>query len=215
MSPDQDQYQDGNVQELRRLLAVPTERDFPAGRRIQREEHLMRSWRTMADELTGGRRRRVQKRFALGLAAAAVAAGVTVAVPNGTQTPAYAVEANQDGTLTISIHELDWLGKPQQFDQLAHKIRSAGFTAIIDKVPAGRSCQRDRGELLEQEKSGDGKWDYSYTMTHADAFLVEEYLPGPLKGSDRQSAHFYRQKFIKGPVTPCSPVGHAQPDQPR
>jgi hypothetical protein len=120
VSPDQDQYQDGNVQELRRLLAVPTEPDFPAGRRIQREEHLMRSWRTMADELTGGRRRRVQKGFALGLTAAAIAAGVTVAVPNGTLTPAYAVAENQDGTLTISIHELDWLGKPQQFDQLAH-----------------------------------------------------------------------------------------------
>ncbi|WP_461064114.1 hypothetical protein [Streptomyces pseudoechinosporeus] len=202
-----DQHRDGDVQELRRLLAVPAERDFPAGRRIQREEHLMRSWRTMKEQRTGGRKRQVQKRFALGLAAAAIAAGVTVAVPGGTETPAYAVEKNPDGTLTVSLRDLDWWGDPQHFDRLAAEIRAAGFTAIIDKVPPGKRCQFDRGELLKQEKFGDGKGDYRYVMTHADAYLVEEHLPGPWpKGSEMRSAHFFRQTFIKGPVKPCNPV---------
>ncbi|WP_157857338.1 hypothetical protein [Streptomyces yerevanensis] len=211
-----DEHQDGDVQELRRLLAVPAERDFPVGRRIQREEHLMRSWRTMTGERTGGRKRRVQKRFALGLAAAAIAAGVTVAVPNGTETPAYAVEKNPDGTLTVSLRDLDWWGDPQHFEKLARKIRAAGFTAIIDKVPPGKTCQLDRGEHLKQKKSGDGKWDYKYVMTHADAYLVEENLPGPKpKGSEMQSSHAFRQTFIKGPVKPCNPVSHPQPKLPQ
>ncbi|MEU1531713.1 hypothetical protein [Streptomyces fagopyri] len=54
---------------------------------------------------------------------------------------AYAVEKNPDGTLTVSLHELDWLGDPQHFDQLASKIRAAGFTAIVDKVLPGESCK--------------------------------------------------------------------------
>ncbi|NGO07093.1 hypothetical protein G5C60_05350 [Streptomyces sp. HC44] len=211
-----DQHQDGDVQELRRLLAVPAERDFPAGRRIQREEHLMRSWRTMKEQRTGGRKRQVQKRFALGLAAAAIAAGVIVAVPNGTQTPAYAVEKNPDGTLTVSLRDLDWWGDPEQFEKLARKIRAAGFTAIVDKVPAGKRCQRDRGEHLKQEKFGDGKWDYRYVMTHADTYLVEENLAGPKpKGSDMRPAGFFKQTFIKGPAKPCDPVSHPQPKPPQ
>lgn len=201
-----DRHQSGDVEELCRLLAVPAERDFPAGRRIQREEHLMRSWRTMKEQRTGGRKRQVQKRFALGLAAAAIAAGVTVAVPNGTQTPAYAVEKNPDGTLTVSFRDLDWRGNPQQFEKLARKIRAAGFTAIVDKVPAGKACQFDRGEPLKVDKSGDGTWDYRYVMTHADTYLVEENLPGPEpKGSDMRPSHTFRQTFIKGPAKPCNP----------
>ncbi|MGW3648894.1 hypothetical protein [Streptomyces sp. NPDC000878] len=130
-----DREQDGDVRELRRLLAVPAERDFPDGRRIQREEHLMRSWRTMAGQRTGGRGRRVGQRLAMGLAAAAIAAGVTVAMPGGTESgtdsgkkaekgteqgteqtgpgkntevaPAgFAVEKNSDGTLTIYLKEV-------------------------------------------------------------------------------------------------------------
>ncbi|MFJ9704562.1 hypothetical protein [Streptomyces sp. NPDC101234] len=164
----------------------------------------MRSWRTMEEERTGGRRRRVQKRFVWGLAAAAIAAGVTVAVPNGTQTPAYAVEKNPDGTLTVSLRDLDWSGGPQQFRQLADRIRAAGFTAVIDKIPPGRHCRLDRGKLLNQQRSGDGKGGYKYVMTHADAFLVEEHLPGPIrKGPAVQYAHYFKPSFIKGPVEPC------------
>ncbi|WP_123975491.1 MULTISPECIES: hypothetical protein [Streptomyces] len=195
---------DSDVEELRRLLAVPDERGFPVGRRIQREEHLMRSWRTMEEERTGGRRRRVQKRFAWGLAAAAIAAGVTVAVPGGTQTPAYAVEKNPDGTLTVSVRDLDWSGGPQQFRQLADRIRAAGFTAVIDKIPPGKLCRPDRGEPLNPQRPGDGKGSYTYVMTHADAFLVEEHLPGPTrKGSAVRYAHYFKPSFIKGPVEPC------------
>ncbi|MEW2396859.1 hypothetical protein [Streptomyces sp. NPDC046862] len=210
-----DREQDGDVRALRRLLAVPAERDLPAGRRIQREEHLMRSLRTMTEERTGWRGGWVQKRFALGLAAAAIAAGAIVAVPGGavpggTESEAYAVEKNSDGTLSVYLRDLDWSGDPQHFDQLAARIRAAGFTAIVDKVPPGKRCRFDRGEHLKQEKSGDGKWDYRYVMTHADAYLVEENLPGrATKGWEW--AHSFRNTFIKGPVKPCDPVSMKLP----
>ncbi|UUU25686.1 hypothetical protein [Streptomyces sp. DSM 40750] len=209
---------DGDVRELRRLLAVPAERDLPAGRRIQREEHLMRSWRTMDKEGTGGREhgRRVRRRFAWGLAAASIVAGVAVAVPGGTETPAYAVEKNPDGTLTISIRDLDWWGDPQHFERLAREIRAAGFTAIVDKIPAGKTCRLDRGTPLNQRKTGDGKWGYQYVMTHADAYVVEEYLPGSgPKGSDMRRARAFRYMFFKGQVKPCDPVSRPQLKPPR
>ncbi|MEV6008195.1 hypothetical protein AB0M29_15405 [Streptomyces sp. NPDC051976] len=199
-----EEHQDSDVQELRRLLAVPAERDFPAGRRIQREEHLMRGVRTMNEQptttnTTSGRRRRIRKRFAWSLAAAAVAAGAALVLPNGTQTPAYAVEKNPDGTLTVSLRDLNWSGDPHHFDRLAAKIRAAGFTAVIEKIPSGESCQPHRGIPLPQQKYGHGRWDYRYVMTHADTYLVEDHLP------DGHSAHFFHEAFIKGPTKPCHP----------
>lgn len=173
----------------------------------------MRGWRTMKAEHTGGSGLRTRKRFAWGLAAAAIAAGVTVAMPDGpTTTPAYAVEKNADGTLTVSVRDLDWHGDPEQFERLAKKIRAAGFTAIVDKVPPGKRCALDRGKPLKQRNVGDGKWSYQYVMTHADAFLVEENLPGAApKGSDWESPRSFRYAFIKGRFKPCDPVDTQSP----
>ncbi|MFF3373103.1 hypothetical protein ACFYXF_09085 [Streptomyces sp. NPDC002680] len=93
-----DHEQDGDVRELRRLLAVPAERDFPEGRQVQREEHLMRGLRTLAGQRTDGRGRRVGQRLAMGLAAAAVAAGVTVALPGGSDSGTESGKKAENGT---------------------------------------------------------------------------------------------------------------------
>lgn len=235
-----DQGQDGDVRELRRLLAVPAERDFPEGRRVQREEHLMRSLRTLAGQRTDGRGRRVGQRLAMGLAAAAVAAGVTVALPGGSDSgtesgkktekgaeqgtekgtgtgtgkktdvvPAgYALKKNANGTLTIYLKELSmWSnGDAAHFKEMTAKIRAAGFTAVVENLHPDKTCQEDRGEVMEPEKTGDGDWDYRYVMTHADTYLLT--VRAPVAGQKRSGTTqptFYQDRFIKGPVKPCDP----------
>ncbi|MFJ9446316.1 CU044_5270 family protein [Kitasatospora sp. NPDC101235] len=92
-------HDDSDLRALRRMLPVPAERDFPPGRRHQREEHLMSSWLQMARQDNKSRSSRlpasVPRRRVLALAgtAAAVGAltlGVTVLLPGTSSTPAAA-----------------------------------------------------------------------------------------------------------------------------
>ncbi|UIX30621.1 hypothetical protein [Streptomyces sp. GQFP] len=126
-----DQEQDGDVRELRRLLAVPAERDFPEGRRVQREEHLMRSLRTLAGQRTDGRGRRVGQRLAMGLAAAAVAAGVTVALPGGSDSGTESGKKAEKGT-----------------EQGTEKGTGTGNGKKTDVVPAGYALKKNANGTL-------------------------------------------------------------------
>lgn len=88
MNPDRNQ--DDDLQRLRWMLPVPAERDFPAGRRLQREEHLMTSWLAMSHRperrrgsLVAGavplRRGLLRRRWTVSAAlVAAAATGITV-----------------------------------------------------------------------------------------------------------------------------------------
>ncbi|MFF8512864.1 CU044_5270 family protein [Streptomyces sp. NPDC015492] len=73
---------DDDLQALRRMLPAPAERDFPAGRRHQREDHLMTSWQKMNSTSTHGRTRRSRRLTliavptAMGALAAAYGMGV-------------------------------------------------------------------------------------------------------------------------------------------
>ncbi|MCX5233093.1 hypothetical protein [Streptomyces sp. NBC_00233] len=73
--------QDDDLQTLRRMLPVPAERDFPAGRRHQREEHLMNSLLNPAPR--PDRRKRLALRVALPVGLAASATGVVVTALSG------------------------------------------------------------------------------------------------------------------------------------
>ncbi|MBY8876125.1 hypothetical protein [Actinacidiphila acidipaludis] len=78
---------DDDLQALRRALPVPAERDFPAGRRHQREEHLMTSWLDMSHGAPERGRLAVRVGVPVAVAAAAVAAVVAVST-TGTGSPA-------------------------------------------------------------------------------------------------------------------------------
>ncbi|WP_369275952.1 hypothetical protein AB5J55_43900 [Streptomyces sp. R11] len=73
--------QGDDLQALRRMLPVPAERDFPAGRLDQREEHLMNSLLTSSSR--PDRRRRLALRVAVPVGLAAAAAGVAITVLPG------------------------------------------------------------------------------------------------------------------------------------
>jgi hypothetical protein len=68
---------DDDLQALQEMLPVPAERDFPVGRRHQREDHLMTSWLRMNSASAGRRARRQRRR--LSLIAVPVAVGALAA----------------------------------------------------------------------------------------------------------------------------------------
>lgn len=195
----------------------------------------MRSLRTLAGQRTDGRGRRVVQRLAMGLAAAAVAAGVTVAFPGGSDSgtesgkkteqgagngsengtgkkveavsAGYAVEKKPDNTLIIYLKEVTMWdeGDAKHFENMAAKIRAAGFTAVVENIPPDETCGLDRGEVIKPEKTGDGDWDYRYVMTHADTYLVTVMESDPNDKGPGTKPTFYNDRFIRGKVKPCDP----------
>jgi len=70
---------------------------------------------------------------------AATAAGVFVATGGDTASPAYAVEKQPDGSVTVAVHSLsDAVG-------LQDKLRAAGIPAVVDYTPNGKMCLEPRG----------------------------------------------------------------------
>ncbi|MFJ3904994.1 hypothetical protein [Streptomyces sp. NPDC090025] len=100
--------EDDDLRTLRRMLPVPEARDFPAGRRTQREDHLMTSLLSQShqDETVRRRRRRgVRIAVPAGIAAAAGAVALTL-LPAGTAA-AYTVEQVKDGGVKLTIAQPD------------------------------------------------------------------------------------------------------------
>lgn len=79
------------------------------------------------------------KRLALAGAAAvlvAVAAAAAVQLVSGGAAPAYAVNTNDDGTVTVEISSLgDAAG-------LESKLRDAGIRAVVQYLPPGKACKQ-------------------------------------------------------------------------
>lgn len=93
--------EDDDLQALRRQLPVPAERDFPAGRRHQREEHLMTSWLTMSRRTD--KRRNLGVRVALPVGLAAAAAGIALTALPAQTAAAYTLQTADDGVVKLTI----------------------------------------------------------------------------------------------------------------
>ncbi|WP_433515423.1 hypothetical protein ACQP2T_07260 [Nonomuraea sp. CA-143628] len=76
--------------------------------------------------------------------AAAVAAAMAVAVPLASETPAFAVIKNPDGTVTVRINEFV---RPKDLEK---RLREEGVPAVIDYVPYGQACRQPRGQIVPQ-----------------------------------------------------------------
>lgn len=88
------------------------------------------------------RRLLIRRRLLAGGAVAAIAAAAAVAVPflNGSETPAYAVTKNTDGTITLKINEFR---DPAQVEK---DLAAVGVTADVSYVKPGTRCAPDRGD---------------------------------------------------------------------
>ncbi|RVX46836.1 hypothetical protein EDD27_9744 [Nonomuraea polychroma] len=175
------------------------------------EEHLLMDLKA---EITARaeRRHRIARRLYAGGAVAALAAAAAFAVPSltGTESPAYAVSKNADGTVRVEINEFE------DADQLEQDLAKQGVRADISYLPAGKDCKPPRGKTTGQVALGpdsnaaarmrDGGLDIDPRRIGEDQTLVMAFA-----GTSQETAETKKQKtlwsltasLITGRVGPC------------
>ncbi|MET9848726.1 hypothetical protein [Streptomyces ossamyceticus] len=151
------------------------------------------------------RRGRVTPRRALvALAACAVAAGVVVGMPTSTGgSQAYAVERNDDGTVTVSVQEMLLSGDDRR--ELAERLRVEGIYVSIDRPRSGFVCAQPRGDEYSPRGEYDGTsgdfFERPYVLRHGDTLVFED--PEPVKDSVSPAGSMYA---VRGKAKPCREV---------
>ncbi|MEU7895456.1 hypothetical protein AB0B45_21695 [Nonomuraea sp. NPDC049152] len=171
------------------------------------------------------RRRRAGRRLLAGAAVAGLAAAAAIAVPllTGSETRAYAVTRNADGTIRVEVNEF------RDADKLEKDLEAMGVVAAIDYVKPGKKCQRDRGTPVD---GGKGKtfeeWQksVSYKAAHPREAgvdidpkyvakgntLVMEFTENEdqTSGPEKPRALWrFKAMVVTGAVKPCAAVDDA------
>lgn len=105
------------------------------------KEHVLMALKDEIVARNNDRRRRGRRRLFTGAAVAGLAAVAALAVPflNGSETPAYAVTKNTDGTITLKISEFR---DPARVEE---DLAAAGLTADVSYTKPGTRCAPGRG----------------------------------------------------------------------
>ncbi|MGW2154985.1 hypothetical protein [Nonomuraea sp. NPDC001699] len=176
------------------------------------EEHLLMELKAEIADRTE-RHRRVTRRLYAGGVVGILAAAAAFAVPmlTGTETSAYAVSTNADGTVRVEIKEF------KDADQLEQDLGAAGVTADITYLPPGKECKTGRGKTVgavtalgpgadAAARMRDGGLDIDPRNIGKDQTLVLEFA-----GNDKETNETRKQNtlwrltgsMIKGQVGPC------------
>ncbi|MFR9725387.1 hypothetical protein ACL02R_18760 [Streptomyces sp. MS19] len=140
---------------------------------LQREAHL-----AAAENPAPARRaRRTRLRVATGLAAATAIAGSTLAFPGGTAPTAYAVEHNDDGTVSLFLVD-ELTVDAQQQAALADELRAAGIAVLLD--PAGEDGSCDWPEHGVLNGNGEPMSGFGNSVSSEPEGPVEMNQGGPL-----------------------------------
>lgn len=154
------------------------------------------------------RSRAFVRRSALGLAACGVAAATATLIPSPADTPAYAVEQNPDGTITLKLEE--WSLERSAQRDLARKLRPLGVAVTIDNPPPGMQCQYDRGTRPPVNETSPRN---KFLLHKGDTLIMENFRPA--KGESSSKARMPQAgslSYVKGKSKPCKPV--PMPDAP-
>ncbi|MFI7278387.1 hypothetical protein [Streptomyces sp. NPDC049879] len=111
---------------------------------LQREAHLA----TAENPAPAPRARRTRLRIATGLAATAAIAGSTLAFPGGTTSPAYAVEQDDEGRVTLVMTEEMTVDRAEQ-QAFATEMTEVGIEVVF---PTGREVCGLGGSPSEMER---------------------------------------------------------------
>ncbi|MER7503046.1 hypothetical protein AB0L05_08015 [Nonomuraea pusilla] len=159
------------------------------------------------------RRGRLTRRLYAGSAVALLATAAAFAVPllTGTESPAYAVSKNADGTVRVEINEF------KDADRLERDLGAAGVRADISYLPPGKECKEGRGKTVGRvvalgpdsgavSRMRDGGLDIDPRLIGEDETLVLVFA-----GNDEETAETKKRKvlwsltarMITGQVGPC------------
>jgi hypothetical protein len=136
----------------------------------------------------------VPRRIALGLAAGAVAGAALVFVPGSpADSPAYAVERNGDGSVTVKVEE--W-ATPGALRELTERLHREGIHVDVQELAPGVYCKGPRGEMIED---GDHEGDWAFRLHRGDTLAFERRQLETDKGPLSMIMFF----AVKGDIAPC------------
>lgn len=109
------------------------------------------------------------RRLALAAAACAVAGLAVVLVPGSpAESPAYAVERNGDGSVTLTLDDMTLSTDAQR--ELAERLRADGIHVDIQNLDGDHKCRRPRGEPIP----GNFDLESALTMSSKSPRKVED-----------------------------------------
>ncbi|MEU9919198.1 hypothetical protein [Streptomyces sp. NPDC051001] len=136
------------------------------------------------------------RRLALAAAACAVAALAVVLVPGSpADSPAYAVEHNGDGTVTLTLKDLEPTLESQH--ELAERLRPSGIHVDIQNLDARHVCRQPRGEQLPEGKPVHPGEAWRITLRPGDSVAFENHE------TTRGKAWAVAFYAVEGKIEPC------------
>lgn len=185
------------------------------------EENLLQELRAIVAEqrlpaAAPAIRRRDPRPRLLGAGAAtlAAAAGATLilAIGGGDPVePAFAVERNSDDTVSVTVNSL------QDADGLERALKAEGISAVVDYVPAGKTCKEPRGKppaardgggktTIAGRQSADGSSTLTLSRNIVGAGNTLVLMSSAEKGQVRLGT-----AIVSGPVAPCELIDAPEP----
>lgn len=167
----------------------------------------------VAPEAIRGPRRRRAPRLLLGSAASAAVAGAVllVAAGGGGVAPAFAVDRQPDGSVTVTINRLS------DSEGLQSQLRAAGISAVVDYTPLGKACREPRGSRpASMQGRGHGSVHQSTATGEAASFTISRSMVAPgqtlvIMTSGGAGPSSVGMEVIQGPVSPCQLVDAPAP----
>ncbi|MGW2046644.1 hypothetical protein ACWCPF_15885 [Streptomyces sp. NPDC001858] len=194
---------------------------------LQREvERRSSSAEELAPQASPARSRSMTGRRLVLAAAACAVAGLALALILGSpaDSPAYAVERNKDGTVTLSIRDMTLDREAQR--ELAERLDAYGVEVDIQNLPADQYCARHRGELRlgvqafmyqigkrgegssatdsssSDSRLSDGSGRWVFTLHRGDTLAFENWDISEHSNITASGIVY----AVKGKILPCVPV---------
>ncbi|WP_129842623.1 hypothetical protein [Streptomyces sp. RFCAC02] len=141
-----------------------------------------------ADPAPAGRRARTPLRVAAGLTAAAAVAGGYILLPGGGATPAYAIEENPDGSVTLTMSDAEPTFDRDAQRAFAEDLEAHGVRVLIDPASEGQVCTWPDAVFAPGTLNSVGAVDLRAMDLDAD----EEGRPRPVRhGEDAEQSEPY------------------------
>ncbi|MES5819605.1 hypothetical protein [Streptomyces sp. RG80] len=153
-------------------------------------------------DLASAVRRRLStgRRLALAAGVCAVAGLATVLVPGSpADAPAYAVERNDDGSVTLTLEDLAPTLESQR--ELAERLRPSRVHVDIANLDDDHLCRQPRGEQLPESRPVHPGEGWRITLRPGDTVAFENHRTGD--GGKETALAFYA---VKGAIKPCVPT---------
>jgi hypothetical protein len=151
-----------------------------------------------------------------GGAAAAVTGAVILVAAGGDQvTPAFAIDRQADGDVTVTINRLS------DSADLERELRAAGIPAVVNYTPLGKTCRQPRGRpagapnhpvssTVSGTSIGGGSPGATATFT-ISRDMVSSGQTLVIQTSGGAGATSIGMGVVEGPVSPCVLVDAPQP----